>query len=78
MGYTIYTKPGCPHCDRAKAAITAAGHTYSEVNHDTPEMIASFKLAGFATFPQVFLRNELIGGADDVELHFANSEDDNF
>lgn len=78
MNYGIYTKPGCPHCGRAKAALTAAGHTYNETNFNSPDMIAMFKLAGLKTFPQVFLRGELIGGADELELHLANSESDDF
>lgn len=77
--FHILTKPGCPHCDRAKAAITAAGFTYSERVYDTPEQIAAFKADGFKTFPQVYHGAQHIGGADDTEAWFvANSDSDDF
>lgn len=72
--YRVITKPGCPHCIRAKQALTIRGIAFVEDLRVTPEQIEAFKAEGFRTFPQVFDElGILIGTADQLEdyLEFA-------
>lgn len=78
MGFMVITKPGCPFCDKAKALLSQKGLDYSEDVRDTPEAIETFKAKGYRTFPQVFEDARLIGGFDDLQLHFASLQDDDF
>jgi glutaredoxin len=32
--FTVYSKPGCPHCDQAKALLNSLGMNYEVVNVD--------------------------------------------
>ncbi len=71
---TLFTKPGCPHCARAKTLLEARGLGYEEVvleNEITTRTLRA--VANASTTPQVFMNGRLIGGADDLETHFANA-----
>jgi glutathione-dependent peroxiredoxin len=68
MDWVIHTKPGCPHCDRAKALLSDADFTWTEQVYETPEQIAAFKARGLLTFPQIYLDGALVGGADALAL----------
>jgi glutaredoxin 3 len=66
---TIYTREYCGYCSRAKSLLEAKGVEYIE--HDATysqelreEMIA--KASGRATFPQIFINGEHVGGCDDL------------
>ena len=74
--FHILTKPGCPHCDRAKNAITIKGFTYSERVYSTPEEIETFKEQGYRSFPMVFHGDTLIGTADQTEAYLNSLGDD--
>ncbi len=65
---SVLTRPGCPHCARAKALLQDAGIQYEELvlNHDYTDRSLR-AIAAASTFPQVFVDGEKIGGADDVE-----------
>ncbi len=65
----IYTKPGCPYCIRAKALLDRKGATYTEiVASNDPEKKAEMveRSGGAATFPQIFIDDQHIGGSDDI------------
>jgi len=64
----VLSRPGCPHCARAKAALQAAGLEYEELvlNRDYRQA-ALLALAGTGTVPQVFVDGTRIGGADELE-----------
>lgn len=68
---SIISKPGCPHCARAKKLLKAHAMSYEEISvaHD-----ASFQsvraITGMSTVPQVFIGGKHIGGADDLERYF--------
>lgn len=66
----ILTRIGCPHCARAKKALTAAGMDYVEVplGH-TIRTKAVGAISGGQTVPQVFINGKLIGSADDLEAY---------
>lgn len=68
LDVVVLTRAGCPHCVRAKQALTKAGIGYEELmlnrNFRAPALRA---LSGAGPVPQVFVNGERIGGADQVE-----------
>ena len=65
----IYTKPGCPYCSRAKALLERKGADYQEiVASNDPALKAEMveKSGGKATFPQIFIDGQHVGGSDDI------------
>ena len=69
---TAFTRPGCPHCARAKKLLTEKGIEFEEVvlgSSVTPQSL--FAITGRKTVPQIFINGKHIGGADDLEKHFS-------
>ncbi len=66
---TLFTKPGCSHCIRAKLRLSEAGLRYEEVRLGEHGVSLSTLAAvsGRGSTPQVFVEGELIGGADELE-----------
>lgn len=66
---TLFTKPGCPHCARAKKALTANNYKYEEITLGDQGITFSSLAAvtGAGTVPQVFIEGEHIGTADQLE-----------
>ncbi|XZG70140.1 glutathione peroxidase [Chitinibacteraceae bacterium HSL-7] len=68
----VFSKTGCPHCARAKALLDDKGFDYVEVPLDnTIRGKVLGAVSGTMTAPQVFINGNLIGGADQLEAHFA-------
>ncbi len=66
----IYTKPGCPYCSSALALLNKKGAEFTEiVASNDPEKKAEMveKSGGRATFPQIFINGQHIGGCDDIQ-----------
>jgi glutaredoxin 3 len=76
---TIYTKPYCPYCVRAVSLLEKKGVPFTEIEaafdpDKRQEMIQRAK--GKATFPQIFVGDEHIGGCDDMmALEYAGKLD---
>lgn len=72
---TVFTKPGCPHCARAKKALSEYGYKYEEIELGKNGVSYSSLQAvtGAGTTPQVFIDGERIGGADDLEAYLNQS-----
>ena len=76
---TIYTKPYCPYCVRAVSLLEKKGVEFTEVEaafdpEKRKEMIQ--RANGRATFPQIFVGDEHIGGCDDMmALEYAGKLD---
>ena len=54
----VVTTSSCPHCRRAKTAMTAAGIAFEEIDASAPDGIvldAARQLSGMRTVPQVFV-----------------------
>lgn len=70
---TVFTKPGCPHCARAKARLSEAGLKYEEIVLGNRGLTYSTLAAvsGRGTTPQVYIEGQLVGGADDLEQWLA-------
>ncbi len=64
---TMFSRPGCSHCARAKDMLTKKGWSYEEIKLGTDITNASLQaVSGRATTPQVFIAGKHIGGADDL------------
>lgn len=64
----VLTRPGCPHCARAKAALERHGLEYEELVLNRDLRHASLRaLAGSGMVPQVFVDGRRIGGADELD-----------
>ncbi len=65
---TIYTKIGCPYCDRAIALLATKGARVTNIEAATkPEVRAKMnELSGRNSFPQIFIGGQHIGGCDDI------------
>ena len=71
----ILTRPGCPHCARAKDALGGQGLEYEELvlNRDVRQA-GILALAGTSTVPQVFIDGVRIGGADELEAYLGRRQ----
>ena len=68
---TVFSKPGCPHCTRAKKALSAKGLKYEEIELGQNGVSFSSLMAvtGAGTTPQIFIDGRLVGTADDLEAY---------
>lgn len=65
---TIFTKPGCPFCARARAMLDQAGFTYEEIPLGRGITTNTLQaVAGAGTAPQVFAGGKKIGGSEDLQ-----------
>lgn len=73
---TIYTKIGCPYCERALALLDTKGATITNIEAATkPEVRAKMnELSGRNSFPQIFIGTTHIGGCDDIMALNAKGE----
>ena len=72
---TVFAKAGCPHCARAKALLDKHGLVYEEVALGKGITTSTLRaVSGKGTTPQVFIGGKLIGGADELERHFAQKD----
>lgn len=65
---TIYTKDYCPYCIMAKNLLSSIGATYEEVDvtHDQDILMNIVKKSWMRTVPQIFFREECLGGYTDI------------
>lgn len=71
----MFSRPGCPHCARAKQALRDNDIHYTDITEDQKiNTIVLRGVTGRMTWPQVFVGGELIGGADEVQAWLANRE----
>ena len=65
---TVFSRPGCPFCAKAKGLLRDAGIEFEELvlNKDYTDRTLR-AVAHATTYPQVFVDGSLVGGSDDVE-----------
>ena len=65
---TIYTKPYCPYCIRAVDLLERKGVRFTEIEaaFDPDKRQEMMRRSGRATFPQIFVGDQHIGGCDDM------------
>lgn len=66
---SLLSKPGCPHCSRAKRALQQKGLRFEEIElgHQGVSYSSLTAISGQGTTPQVFIDGVRIGGADELE-----------
>ena len=69
---TMFSKPGCEFCEKARALLQEAGLPFEEVElgkRITPRTLQA--VAGAATTPQIFSGGKHIGGFEALQLWLA-------
>ena len=66
---TIYTRMFCPYCDRAMALLGRKGAPVTRIDAGMDaakraEMVQ--RSGGKATYPQIFIGDQHVGGCDDL------------
>jgi glutaredoxin-like protein len=65
---TMFARPGCPFCERAKAMLTDRGIPFETIYLGNGVTMSSVRAAsGAAKVPQVFIDGKLIGGSDALQ-----------
>ena len=68
---SIFTKPGCPFCARAKTLLNDRGLAYDEFVLGRDFNLRSLKaITGAATMPQVFVDGKLVGDSEALAAYF--------
>jgi len=68
----LFTRPGCPHCIRAKELLGGKNLRFEEIVLGKDITTRSLQaVTGRATVPQVFIDGRHIGGTDDLVAHLA-------
>lgn len=68
MNVTIYSKEGCPYCDKIKTVLTQRSISYETYNlyEDFTKDEFYTKFGVGSTFPQVIIDENKIGGCSDT------------
>jgi glutaredoxin len=68
MNFTVYSKPGCPYCDKVKDVLTLTNQSFVvytlEENFTREEFYSEFGEG--STFPQVICDGKKLGGSVDT------------
>lgn len=72
LDVSIFTRPGCEYCSRAKDLLKEHGIAYEELllNRDYTDRTLR-AVAGIDSVPQVFINGDYVGGAESLEEWFA-------
>lgn len=69
---TVFTKPGCPYCSKAKQLLIDNKLQFEEIVLGQDATTVSLRaVSGRDTVPQVFIGGKHIGGSDDLEAYLA-------
>ncbi|AQX28303.1 MULTISPECIES: glutaredoxin 3 [unclassified Bartonella] len=64
---TLYTRPNCPYCIKARALLDQKGVKYIDIDASTSLRQQMVQRAnGRNTFPQIFIGDYHVGGCDDL------------
>ena len=67
LDVAVFSRPGCPHCARAKGMLRDAGIEFEELVLNRDYTDRSLRaISDVNTFPQVFINAARIGGADEL------------
>jgi glutaredoxin-like protein len=71
---TVFSRPGCPHCARAKGLLRDAGIEFEELmlNRDYTDRTLR-AVSDASTYPQVFIDGRRVGGADELQQWLAGA-----
>ncbi len=69
---TLFSKPGCPFCAKAKKLLADKGLQYEEIVLGKDATTVSLRaVSGRTSTPQVFIGGKHIGGSEELEAYFA-------
>ncbi|PID45990.1 MAG: glutathione peroxidase [Proteobacteria bacterium] len=70
---SVFTRPGCAYCAKAKSMLKEAGYSYEELllNRDYTDLTLR-AISNSSSVPQVFVDGQLIGGSEQLEAWLAN------
>ncbi len=69
---SLFTKPGCPYCTKAKTLLSEKGLVFDEIVLGIDASLTSLKaITGADTVPQVYIGGERIGGSEELASYFA-------
>lgn len=70
---TVFTKPGCPFCAKAKEDLTKAGIHYEEITISNGNVTSRTlrAIANANTVPQIFIEGQYVGGSEDLTKFLA-------
>ena len=69
---TVFSRPGCPFCVRAKGLLHDAGLEFEELVLNVDYTDRTLRaVANATTYPQVFINGRHIGGSDELETWLA-------
>jgi glutaredoxin-like protein len=73
---TLFSKPGCPHCARAREMLSKEGDRFEEIEllRNGISYSSLQAVSGQETTPQVFIDGQHIGGADELALWLAKAK----
>ncbi|CBI76732.1 glutaredoxin [Bartonella clarridgeiae 73] len=64
---TLYTRPNCPYCIKARTLLDQKGVKYTDIDASTSLRQQMVQRAnGRNTFPQIFVGDYHVGGCDDL------------
>lgn len=68
MNFTVYTKNGCPYCEKVKKVLSLTNMNYVVYNLDTDFTKEEFysEFGEGSTFPQVVCNDKKLGGCTDT------------
>ncbi|WNC72463.1 glutathione peroxidase [Thalassotalea psychrophila] len=67
---SIFTKPGCQFCSKAKQLLTDNGYSFEEIELGKDASLTSLKaITGNDTVPQVFIDNNHIGSSEGLAAY---------
>jgi len=74
---TIFSRPGCPFCAKAKGLLRDAGIEFEELvlNRDYTDQTLRAVVVE-TSYPQIFIDGQHIGGSDDLEAWLEESADE--
>jgi glutaredoxin-like protein len=69
---SVFTKPGCPFCAKAKTLLADNGIDFEEISVGKNASLRSVRaISGLDTVPQVFIGGKHIGGSDALEAYLS-------
>jgi glutaredoxin len=74
MNFTIYSKRGCPYCDKIKQVLSAINQPYTDKLLDVDFTRDQFyqQFGEGSTFPRVLVNGSLIGGCNESVVYLKN------
>ncbi len=69
---TMFSRKGCPHCERAMTLLNQHNIYVEQIELDSPVTSRSLRaVSGNSSTPQIFIGGKHIGGADELEKYLS-------